>query len=161
MGTTQGRVKMSKGKQDKNSGEAKEPVKVYKWDGTAVKNALDDAVKEVMTGKLPYTENFNLMDGVDHLRGGCGCRHVCSSLGFPQPIPKVKACSDWMCGLLLYPHGHSDPVHHFQGKGDFCCGHAERPSWLGSRLQIGSSFKHEEPVVLKLHNSLSSGKKDK
>ena len=28
-----------------NSGENKEPVKVYKWDGTAVKNALDDAVK--------------------------------------------------------------------------------------------------------------------
>eukprot|EP00091_Calanus_sinicus_P004236 TRINITY_DN1447_c0_g1_i11.p1 TRINITY_DN1447_c0_g1~~TRINITY_DN1447_c0_g1_i11.p1 ORF type:complete len:171 (-),score=41.29 TRINITY_DN1447_c0_g1_i11:170-682(-) len=52
---------MSKGKQ--SSGEAKEPVKVYKWDGTAVKNALDDAVKEVMTAKLPYTENFNLMDG--------------------------------------------------------------------------------------------------
>ena len=27
------------------SSELKEPVKVYKWDGTAVKNALDDAVK--------------------------------------------------------------------------------------------------------------------
>ena len=55
-------MKMSKGK-DKGSGEVKEPVKVYKWDGTAVKNALDDAVKEVMTAKLPYTESFNLMDG--------------------------------------------------------------------------------------------------
>ena len=56
---------MAKG--NKGSGgagvEGKEAVKVYKWDGTAVKNALDDAVKDVMTNKLPYTENFNLMDG--------------------------------------------------------------------------------------------------
>ena len=47
-------------KGDKSSVEAKEPVKVYKWDGTAVKNALDDAVKDVLTTKLPYTENFAL-----------------------------------------------------------------------------------------------------
>ena len=46
-----------------NTAEVKEAVKVYKWDGTAVKNALDDAVKEVMTNKLPYKENFGLKDG--------------------------------------------------------------------------------------------------
>ena len=46
-----------------NTAEVKEAVKVYKWDGTAVKNALDDAVKEVMTNKLPYKENFSLKDG--------------------------------------------------------------------------------------------------
>ena len=46
-----------------NTAEVKEAVKVYKWDGTAVKNALDDAVKEVMTNKLPYKENFALKDG--------------------------------------------------------------------------------------------------
>ena len=33
------------------SSEVKEPVKVYKWDGTAVKNALDDAVKVSRLGR--------------------------------------------------------------------------------------------------------------
>lgn len=47
------------------SDQKSDETRVDKWDGNAVKNSLDDAVKRVLTdtdGKLQYTENHMLID---------------------------------------------------------------------------------------------------
>jgi len=51
-----------KGK-EKEKDEKPEETKVNKWDGSAVKNALDDAVRDILVKKLNYEENFKLVDG--------------------------------------------------------------------------------------------------
>ncbi|XP_071950096.1 signal peptidase complex subunit 2-like [Antedon mediterranea] len=38
------------------------PVTIAKWDGAAVKNSLDDAVRKIMNEKYKYEENFKMMD---------------------------------------------------------------------------------------------------
>jgi len=38
-------------------------IKVDKWDGSALKNALDDAAKLVLIEKMGYVESYTLIDG--------------------------------------------------------------------------------------------------
>jgi len=69
------------------------PVKVDKWDGTAVKNALDDAVRKIFVQKYQLTESHKLMD----------CRlAIC---GFAVFVAMFALVWDY-----LYPFPQSRPV---------------------------------------------------
>jgi len=197
---------MSKGKQDKGSSEAKEPVKVYKWDGTAVKNALDDAVKEVMTAKLPYTENFNLMDGrLVICAVAVGVAMFALLWDFLNPFPKSRPVLIGCVASYFLLMGVLTLYTTFKEKGIFVVVMQKDPAGLDpdSKWEAASNMKKYddvyelslsytdgktnakretsvkksvgdfidenglicqdiiEPLVLKLHNSLASGKKDK
>ncbi|CAK9292826.1 unnamed protein product [Gordionus sp. m RMFG-2023] len=39
------------------------PVKIDKWDNTAVKNSLDDMVKKIISEKYEMEESFSIVDG--------------------------------------------------------------------------------------------------
>jgi len=195
---------MSKGKQ--GSGEAKEPVKVYKWDGTAVKNALDDAVKEVMTAKLPYTENFNLMDGRLVICAiAVGVAMFALLWDFLNPFPKSRPVLIGCVASYFLLMGVLTLYTTFKEKGIFVVVMQKDPAGLDpdSTWEAASNMKKYddiyelslsytdgktkakrettvkksvgdfidengvicqdiiEPLVLKLHQSLASGKKDK
>lgn len=62
-----------------------------KWDGSAVKNALDDAVKDVLLRKYDYKENFALLDGRLALCGiAVGVAAVALLWDYFYPFPASK-----------------------------------------------------------------------
>jgi len=191
----------------KGSGsETAEPVKVFKWDGVAVKNALDDAIREVMTKKLPYTENHSLMDGRLVICGlAVGIALWALAWDFLNPFPKSKPVLIACVGGYFFLMGIHSLYTMFKEKGIFVVVMQKDPAGLDpdSRWEVSSKMKKfddmyevtlsvadgkggmarqtsfqrsvadfidengvicqdiVESVIMKMHNSLASGKKDK
>ena len=148
-----------------NAAEVKEAVKVYKWDGTAVKNALDDAVKEVMTNKLPYKENFGLKDGRLVICGvavGVAMFALLWDFLYPFPLsrPVLIGCVTTyfiLMGILTlyttFKVGLTQPeifretkkqTYFVPGERNIRGSDAEGPRRPGPRLDLGGLLQHEE-----------------
>ncbi|PAA52780.1 hypothetical protein BOX15_Mlig025826g3 [Macrostomum lignano] len=67
------------------------PIKIDKWDGNALKNALDDAAKKIMNESYGLVESFKLIDGRLAL---CSIAVSCSLFAllwdFLYPFPASK-----------------------------------------------------------------------
>uniref|UniRef100_A0A0K8TSU6 Signal peptidase complex subunit 2 n=1 Tax=Tabanus bromius TaxID=304241 RepID=A0A0K8TSU6_TABBR len=89
----------SKPKKDekKENDKDAEPVKVNKWDGSAVKHALDDAVKNALLDHPNCTEDFKLIDGrlfICTLAVGIALAAIAFDYKypFPQSRPVLMLC---------------------------------------------------------------------
>ncbi|KAH9371460.1 hypothetical protein HPB48_020721 [Haemaphysalis longicornis] len=112
--------------------EAEKPVKVDKWDGSAVRNALDDAVKKVFAEKYHYVENHRLVDCRLAL-----CLIAVGAAGFAllwdflYPFPESRPGAHRLRTVLLLAHGPAQALLGLCGKEHLPRGAAKKtkPDW--------------------------------
>jgi len=150
-----------KGK-EKEKDDKPEETKVNKWDGSAIKNALDDAVRDILVKKLNYEENFKLVDGrLAICSVAVGIAMFALLWDYLYPFPASKSVLLLCVSLYFVMMGLLTIYTAYMEKGIFAMALQKDPAAIDAVVTWEASSymkRFDDMYVLSLSSSKGSGK---